>query len=56
MSKYITVKLTEDQIYLLVGELEGSIYRDDNEQTSAFKQRTLTKLAQTLVTEQAKTV
>lgn len=43
--KYITVKLTESQQDLLIGILESDIYHDDNEQTRAFKQRTLDKLA-----------
>ena len=52
----MNVNLTESQLYLLVGELESSIYHDTNEQTRAFKQRLLTKLAQALITEQAKSL
>lgn len=43
MSK-ITVELTEDQLIMLEGELETAAYKDDNEQTRAFKVRTLNDL------------
>jgi hypothetical protein len=43
--KKITVELTEYQIELLKGILNGAIYHDDNEQSQAFKRRTLNILA-----------
>lgn len=70
MTKYITVKLTEDQIRSLITVLEFSNERTkriiDTPETFnaasiiqakvryAFRQRLLVKLAQVLVTEQAK--
>jgi hypothetical protein len=43
--KYITVKLTEDQLELIIGILDAAWWADDNSQTRAFKQRTINKLA-----------
>lgn len=70
MIKYITVKLTEDQAYRLIRLIEWRIriesvalktmkqnnYGGQQKQTEkiAFNKRLLTKLAQSVVTEQAK--
>lgn len=63
--KYVTVRFTEDQAYSVVRLIEGWIesaewannHKRATEYTKvnlAFRRRILTKLAQALVTEQAK--
>lgn len=60
--KYITVKLTEDQAYSVLNELETIVHDLDDyldldgtaEAQKAFYKRIIVKLAQSIVTEQAK--
>jgi len=65
MTKHITIELTEDQAYsvvrLIEGWLESAEWATENERATkytienmAFRKRILEKLAQALVTEQAK--
>lgn len=50
MTKYITIRLTEDQQTMLVGLMWSAVLNDEHPQTRAYKQRLLAKI------DRAKTV